>query len=249
MNSSQNKTALITGASRNIGRAIAISLGRSGYNLSLVARSNSEQLEVTLNQVQKFGVKAHSCLADLSTDQGCDKILQQTIKQFSKIDVLIHTVAIRPHKAFEKLSRLDWIKTRSTILDSTINLTLGVIPHMLKHEFGRIVFFTGVGTYIGSKERAHVSAAKMGIVGLSRSLANEYASRNIRINIISPGKIDTERDNPEWYTNAPITTKSIPMGRLGTTEEIAAIANFLVDDASNFVTGQTLHVNGGEFFG
>ena len=116
---------------------------------------------------------------------------------------------------------------------------------MVKHRYGRILFFTGEGAFVGGSARAHVSAAKMGLVGFARGLASEFAPHNIRVNVVSPGSIDTMRANPEWYQGRTPNAAGIPMGRQGAADEIAATCLFLVSDDGGFITGQTIHVNGG----
>jgi 3-oxoacyl-[acyl-carrier protein] reductase len=116
---------------------------------------------------------------------------------------------------------------------------------MVKNQYGRILFVTGEGAFVGGAGRSHVSAAKMGLVGLARGLASEFATQNIRVNVISPGSIDTARANPEWYQGRVPSAAGIPLGRQGTVDEIAATCLFLVSDDGGFITGQTIHVNGG----
>ena len=246
MTSLQGKTALVTGASRNIGRAIGIRLAQAGCNLILAADTDGDGLAQTATAARACGAATHTCLTDLSRHEGCDELLNFARSARGQIDILIHSVAIRPHQAFDTVTIEDWERVRSLILDSTVRLALGVVPDMVSQGFGRVVFFTGLGAHIGAAERAHVSAAKMGIVGLARGLAREYAARNIRVNVISPGTIDTRRANPEWYAPGTNNADGIPMGRLGTVEEVADASYFLVSEASGFITGQTLHVNGGE---
>jgi 3-oxoacyl-[acyl-carrier protein] reductase len=123
-----------------------------------------------------------------------------------------------------------------------------VINSMVANHYGRILFFTGEGAFSGGSGRAHVSAAKMGLVGLARSLASEFAAHNIRVNVVCPGSIDTSRANPEWYQGRVPSAGGIPLGRQGMPEEIAATALFLVTDDSGFITGQTIHANGGVAF-
>ena len=250
MNDLEGKTALVTGASRNIGRAIAVRLARSGCALMVAANSDAAGLEETRAQAAAHGVEAHALCADVATTQGCEALVDGAMAALSRIDLLVHTVAVRPHGPFDQLDLGEWETVRTVVLDSAVRLTRLVIPTMAANRMGRIVLFTGVGSYLGNPERAHVSAAKFGLVGLARGLASEFAPHGVRINVLSPGKIDTARANPEWYANAPITPAKTPMGRLGTVEEIADATHFLVSDASGFVTGQTLHVNGGEgYFG
>src|SRR5207248_372835 len=138
-----------------------------------------------------------------------------------------------------------WEAVRGVVLDGAIYCTRAVIESMVKNKYGRIVFFTGEGAFMGGSGRAAVSAAKMGLVGLARGLASEFAAQNIRVNVVSPGSIDTSRANPEWYQGRTPTAAGIPLGRQGTVDEIAATCLFLVTDDGGFITGQTIHANGG----
>ncbi len=132
------------------------------------------------------------------------------------------------------------------MLDGALYLTRALIEPMVKNNYGRILFFCGDGAFSGSgRGRTHISAAKMGLVGMCRALATEFAPNNIRVNVVSPGSIDTRRDNPEWYGGRPPSTAGIPLGRQGKADEIAATCLFLVSDDGGFITGQTIHVNGG----
>ncbi len=135
---------------------------------------------------------------------------------------------------------------RGIVLDGPLFLTRALIDSMVKNQYGRIILFTGDGSFIGGKGRAHVSAAKMGLVGMARALATEFAEHNIRVNVVSPGSIDTRRDNPQWYQGRPAPSAAgIPMGRQGHVDEIAGTCVFLCSDDGGFITGQTIHVNGG----
>ena len=142
----------------------------------------------------------------------------------------------------------DWEHVRGVVLDGAFYLTQAVIPSMVKNNYGRILFFTGDGAFTGGSGRAHVSAAKMGLVGFARALASEFAPQNIRANVVSPGSIDTRRDNPEWYRGHAPNAAGIPLGRQGQVDEIAATCLFLVGDDGGFITGQTIHVNGGAHY-
>ncbi|MEM7408570.1 MAG: SDR family oxidoreductase [Pseudomonadota bacterium] len=244
----EGKKALVTGASRNIGQGIALRLAEAGCDLTVAAQANREGLDQTVERAREFGVNATGVLADLATAQGCADLLAEAAATMGQVDALVHTVAIRPHQPFETLEFEQWEHVRSLVLDSAMHLCLGTLPGMGARGFGRVVLFTGIGSYRGSAHRAHISAAKLGLVGLARGLAREYAARNVRVNVLSPGTIDTERANPEWYGNNPPSAKGIPMDRRGTVAEVADSTIFLLSDAAGFVTGQTLHVNGGEAF-
>src|SRR5204863_1277264 len=130
-----------------------------------------------------------------------------------RIDILVNNAAIRPHKPFAELTVKDWEEVRGVVLDGAFYCTRAVIESMVANRYGRILFFTGEGAFMGGAKRAHVSAAKMGLVGLARSLAFEFAKDNIRVNVVSPGSIDTSRANPEWYHGRPPSASGIPPGR------------------------------------
>lgn len=244
------RVALITGSGRNIGRATALRLAAEGANIVVNARSNRDEAEATAAAVAELGVQSLPILADVSQKDQVDAMLDAAMSAFGHIDILVNNAAIRPHKPFTELTVADWEQVRGVVLDGAFYTTHGVIPQMVANGFGRIVFFTGDGAFRGSPLRAHVSAAKMGIVGMARSLASEFAPHNIRVNVVSPGSIDTTRANPEWYAGRVPDHTGIPLGRQGAPDEIAATVAFLCTDDAGFITGQTIHANGGQgYFG
>jgi 3-oxoacyl-[acyl-carrier protein] reductase len=196
-------------------------------------------------EARALGVKALAILADMASKAQIDSMVERALAEFGTIDILINNAAIRPHKPFTELTVQDWEEVRGVVLDGAFYCTRAVINSMVEQQYGRIVFFTGEGAFAGGAKRAHVSAAKMGLVGLARSLASEFAAHNIRVNVVSPGSIDTSRANPEWYQGRAPNAAGIPLGRQGTVEEIAATCVFLVSDDGGFITGQTIHANGG----
>jgi 3-oxoacyl-[acyl-carrier protein] reductase len=239
------KVALVTGSGRNIGRATVLKLAAEGAHVVVNSRTNQAEAEAVAREAQGFGVKALSILADVSQKEQVDRMVARALSEFGRIDILINNAAIRPHKPFTELTVQDWEAVRGVILDGALYCTLAVIKSMVANRYGRILFFTGEGAFTGGSGRAHVSAAKMGLVGLARSLASEFAAYNIRVNVVSPGSIDTTRAHPEWYQGRVPNAAGIPLGRQGTVEEIAATCLFLVTDDSGFITGQTIHANGG----
>ena len=239
------KVALVTGSGRNIGRATALQLAAEGAHVVVNARTNQAEAEAVAREVRERGVKALAVLADLAKKDQVDAMVARAMSEFGRIDILINNAAIRPHKPFTEVSVADWEHVRGVVLDGAFYCTQAVIPSMVKHNYGRILFFTGEGAFTGGSGRAHVSAAKMGLVGLARALASEFAAQNIRVNVVSPGSIDTRRDNPEWYQGHTPNAAGIPLGRQGKPDEIAATCLFLVSDDGGFITGQTIHVNGG----
>ncbi len=242
------RVALVTGSGRNIGRATVLKLAAEGADVVVNARSNQEEAESVAAEARELGVKALPVLADVSNKEQVDSMVNMAMSEFGKIDILINNAAIRPHKPFTELTLQDWEYVRGVVLDGAFYCTRAVINSMVDNNFGRILFFTGDGAFRGGAGRSHVSAAKMGLVGFARGLASEFAGNNVRVNVVSPGSIDTSRANPEWYQNRPPDAAGIPLGRQGSVNEIAATCLFLVSEDGGFITGQTVHVNGGAGF-
>ncbi len=241
----EGKVALVTGSGRNIGRATVLKLAAEGANVVVNARTNRQEADSVAEEARALGVEALSILADVADRHQVASMVAQTMERFGKIDILINNAAVRPHKPFTEITVEDWERARGVVLDGAFYCTHALIPSMVRNRFGRILFFTGDGAFSGAPQRAHVSAAKMGLIGLARGLASEFAPHNIRVNVVSPGRIDTTRDL-SWYPQGGMSdTSDIPLGRMGTSEEIAAACVFLVTDDCGFITGQTLHVNGG----
>src|SRR5215471_17508865 len=242
------KLALVTGSGRNIGRATVLKLAAEGAHVVVNSRTNQAEADAVAQEVRAGGGKALSLLADVSKREQVESMVSRAMSEFGRIDILINNAAIRPHKPFTELTLQDWEEVRGVVLDGAFYCTRGVIESMVKNKYGRILFFTGEGAFQGAAKRGHVSAAKMGLVGLARSLANEFAPHNIRVNVVCPGSIDTSRANPEWYAGRAPDAKGIPLGRQGTVDEMAATCLFLVSDDSGFITGQTIHASGGVAF-
>jgi len=241
----EGKVALVTGSGRNIGRATVLRLAGEGAHVVVNARSNQTEADAVVREAQAMGVKAIAVVADVASKDQVEAMAARALSEFGRVDILINNAAVRPHKPFTDLTQADWEAVRGVVLDGAIYLTRAVIESMVANRYGRILFFTGEGAFVGGSGRAHVSAAKMGLVGFARGLASEFADRDIRVNVVSPGSIDTMRANPEWYGNRPPSAAGIPLGRQGKVDEIAATCLFLVSDDGGFITGQTIHVNGG----
>ena len=243
------KVALVTGSGRNIGRATILKMAAEGANVVVNARSNQAEADAVAEEARAMGVKAMAILADVSNKEQVDSMVSMAMAEFGKIDILVNNAAIRPHKPFLEVTLEDWEYVRGVVLDGAFYTTSAIMPSMVKNEYGRIIFFTGDGAFQGPPERAHVSAAKMGLVGMCRSLASEFAPKNIRVNVVSPGSIDTSREHPEWYPDArPPDASHIPMQRQGKVDEIASTVMFLISEEGGFITGQSIHANGGTAF-
>jgi 3-oxoacyl-[acyl-carrier protein] reductase len=241
----EGKVALVTGSGRNIGRATVLKLAAEGAHVVVNARSNQAEADAVVREAQGLGVKAMAIIADIGNQGQVEAMAAQALSAFGRVDILINNAAVRPHKPFTELTQQDWEAVRGVVLDGAVYLTRAVIASMVENHYGRILFFTGEGAFVGGSGRAHVSAAKMGLVGFARGLASEFAAHDIRVNVVSPGSIDTLRTNPEWYGNRQPNAAGIPLGRQGKVDEIAATCLFLVSDDGGFITGQTIHVNGG----
>jgi 3-oxoacyl-[acyl-carrier protein] reductase len=236
------KVALITGAARNIGRAIALSLASAGANIAVNTRSNVEQASGVVDEIKALGTDAEAFAGDVANPADVQSMVDAVVKRFGRLDVLVLNAAIREHVHFDEISFDDWRRVLATNLDSAFVFTKAALPALKQSGDGRIVLFAGVTALLGLKDRAHVAASKHGIVGLTKALAADLAEFGIRVNCVSPGQIDTSRAPGEERADR---SKQIPLGRKGTPFEIAGMVRALVGPAGAYMTGQTLHVNGG----
>jgi 3-oxoacyl-[acyl-carrier protein] reductase len=240
-----DRVALVTGSGRNIGRAIALEFAREGTHVVVNAKANRSEAEAVAKEARALGVKALVALADVANKPQVDGMVKQALDEFGRVDILVSNAAIRPQKSFVELTVDEWKQAMSVILDGAFYCTQAVLSTMLNNQYGRVIYITGDGAYSGMAKRAHVSAAKMGLTGLARGLASEFAEQNITFNIISPGRMDTTRNN-SFYADPAAMQKvdDIPMKKLGDPLEIARACLYLAADGG-YITGQTLHVNGG----
>ena len=239
----EGRVALVTGSGRNIGRAIALALAAEGANVVVNARSNEAEARAVAGEARALGVKAISIVADVADREQVDRMVSTAQAELGGIDILVNNAAVRPSISFTEVTPEDWEWVRGVVLDGGFYCTRAVVPSMVEKGFGRILFILGDGAFVGTPNRSLVSAAKMGLVGLTRGLAQELGSHNIRVNSVSPGVIDTTRQ-AAWYPDG-VGLDPGPLGRLGEVEEIASTCLFLVSEDSAFITGQTIHVNGG----
>jgi 3-oxoacyl-[acyl-carrier protein] reductase len=240
------KTALVTGSGRNIGRAIILEMAREGANVVINSKENRSEAEAVAKEAQALGVRTIVTLADVSDKAQVDAMFKHALAEFGSVDILVSSAAVRPQKSFTEISVAEWRQAMGVILDGAFFCTQAALPAMLTNQFGRVIYITGDGAYSGVAKRAHVSAAKMGLTGLARGLASEFAEQNITFNIISPGRMDTAR-NTSFYLDPAAMQKvdDIPMRRLGSPDDIAKACIFLSSEDGGYITGQTLHVNGG----
>jgi 3-oxoacyl-[acyl-carrier protein] reductase len=250
------KAALVTGASRNIGRAIALAFAAEGADLVLNTRANADELEAVAAECRKAGVRVVSALADIADASAVSSMVERAIAELGGIDVLVCNAAIRPHRSIEETSLEEWHRVMAVDLHSAFYLSRAVVPSMKQRGGGSIIALGGQSSITGRPNTAAVTAAKSGLLGLVRALAAELGPSGIRVNMVVPGFIDTERRYADWYPEfrerppgAPEQLKDIPLRRLGRPEDIAQACVFLAGEASAYVTGDTLHVMGGRVIG
>jgi 3-oxoacyl-[acyl-carrier protein] reductase len=250
------RTALVTGASRNIGRAIALAFAAEGADLVLNTRANREELETVADECRKHGVRVVSVLGDIGDPEAVENMVKGGLAVLGAIDVLVCNAAIRPHRSVTETTLEEWHRVFAVNLHSAFYLARAVVPGMQARGRGSIIALGGQSSLTGRSGTAAVTAAKHGLLGLVRALAAELGPSGIRVNMVVPGTIDTERRHAEWYPEfrqappgGPEQLKRIPLGRLGRPEEIAEACVFLASDASSYVTGDTIRVMGGSVIG
>jgi len=252
----RGKTALVTGASRNIGRAIALAFAAEGADLVLNTRANREELDAVGEECRKAGVRVLPLLADIGDAAAVEAMVQEGLAELGAIDILVCNAAIRPHTAITETSLEDWHRVIAVDLHSAFYLARAVVPGMKDRKRGSIIALGGQSAITGRPNTAAVTAAKSGLLGLIRALAAELGPFGIRANMVMPGFIDTERRYAEWYPEfkerppgAPEQVKEIPLRRLGRSEDIADACVYLASDSSSYVTGDTIRVMGGRIIG
>lgn len=250
----QGKTALIAGASRNIGKAIALTFAREGADLILVARTTGDELEQVARECEGFGVQALPLLADVGNPEEVNRAAQLGLDRFGKVDVLVSVAAIRPHRPFWEISYDEWHRVFAVNLHSTFYLAKALAPGMMERGAGgSIIALGGLASLTSQPIRAHVVASKTGLYGLIKSLALELGPYGVRANLIAVGFIGTERHHLEWYpeeSNMPFTrseVETMPLRRTGTPQEVANAALFLASDESSYVTGDRIVCAGGRY--
>ena len=239
------RTALITGSGRNIGRATALALARSGMNVVLNGSRNREACERVAKEVASLGVDSLVTIGDVGLAADCKRIAAEALGRFGAVDVLVNNAAHRPAQGFLEMAEEDWRRVLAIDLDAAFWLSRACLPQMLAKGWGRIINFAGMNAINGHEGRCHVSVAKHAVWGLTKALANEFGGRGVTTNIVSPGPIAGERDDPGVAQRIAQAKARVPVGRLGTPDEVAAAVALLASDAGAFINGQMIQVNGG----
>ena len=242
----EGKVALVTGATRGIGKAIALELGRQGA--VVVGTATSENGAASISEyLSEAGVSGTGMCLDVGSNESVDDVLKAAVEQFGAITIIVNNAGITRDNIMMRMKEDEWDSVMNTNLKSVYRLAKGCLRGMTKARWGRIISVSSVVASMGNAGQANYAAAKAGMEGFSRALAREVGSRNITVNCVAPGFIDTDmtRDLPE--DQKQILQAQIPMARLGQPEEIAAVVGFLASDAGGYVTGDTIHVNGGMY--
>ena len=239
------KSALITGATRGIGKQIAITLAKQGYNIALNYRKENEELENTKKEIEEIGVQVLAVKGDVSNFEDCENFVKQVIERFGQIDVLVNNAGITKDMLLMRMKKEDFEQVIDTNLVGTFNVTKNVVPYMMKARSGRIINISSVVGIAGNAGQTNYSASKAGIIGFTKSLAKEIASRNILVNAIAPGFIETNMTDVLKDDVKQEIAKNIPLKRMGTAQDVANVVKFLASDDSSYITGQVINVDGG----
>lgn len=240
-----DKCALITGATRGTGKQIAITLAKQGYNIALNYRKENEELENTKKEIEKIGVQILAVKGDVANFEDCENFVKQVIERFGQIDVLVNNAGITKDMLLMRMKKEDFEQVIDTNLVGTFNVTKNVVPYMMKARSGRIINISSVVGISGNAGQTNYSASKAGIIGFTKSLAKEIASRNILVNAVAPGFIETNMTDVLKDDVKQEIAKNIPLKRMGTTQDVANVVKFLASDDSSYITGQVINVDGG----
>ena len=236
--------ALVTGAAQGIGRGIALLLARNGADI-VVSDINLEKAEETAKEIRAIGPKATAVKVDVSNLSDVERMVEAIIEKLAKIDILVNNAGITRDKLILRMTEEDWDAVLGVNLKGTFNCTKTVIRHMAKQRSGKIVNIASVVGEMGNAGQANYSASKAGVIGLTKTIAREYAQRGITVNAIAPGYIETPMTDALPEKAKEELKKLIPMERLGKPEDVAEAVLFLVCEESTYITGQVLNVNGG----
>jgi 3-oxoacyl-[acyl-carrier protein] reductase len=240
-----DKVAVVTGGSRGIGRSIALDLAKEGAKVAVFYAGNHTAAEETVAAITELGSEAAAFQVDVANSQQVDQAFKQVLSQFGRVDILVNNAGITRDNLLMRIKEEDWDQVIDTNLKGVYLCCKSVIRPMMKQRSGRIINISSVVGVSGNAGQANYVAAKAGVIGITKTMAKEFASRNITVNAIAPGFIQTDMTSvlDEKVKEAILT--SIPLARLGQAEEVASAVSFLASDKASYITGQTLHVDGG----
>lgn len=239
------KVAFITGATRGIGKEIALTLAKEGYAIALNYRSKNDALENLKQEIEANGVSCLCVQGDVSNFEQCETMVKEAIEHFGRMDVLVNNAGITKDGLLMRMKPEDFEQVLDINLVGTFNVTRQVIPYMMKQKQGRIINVSSVVGVTGNAGQTNYAASKAGIIGFTKSLAKEVASRNILVNAIAPGFIATDMTEVLSDKVKENIYNQIPLKRMGTAGEVAKVVKFLASEDSSYITGQVIHIDGG----
>lgn len=237
--------AVVTGGTRGIGKQIILELAQNGYDIATNYRTENDDLKDLINQVEKIGVKINTYKCDVSNYENAEEFIKNVISDYGEIDVLVNNAGITKDGLLMRMKKEDFEDVIDVNLVGTFNITRNVIPYMIKAKEGRIVNVSSVVGVSGNAGQTNYSASKAGIIGFTKSLAKEVASRNITVNAVAPGFIQTKMTDVLKEEVKDEILKQIPLKRFGTTDDVAKVVKFLVSEDSAYITGQVINIDGG----
>jgi 3-oxoacyl-[acyl-carrier protein] reductase len=242
------KVAIVTGAGRNIGRAIALALADAGASILVNARSNRAEADAVAREIEAKGHKALVHMGDVADAAAVQAMVDGAVKHFGRIDILVNNAALRREKPFAEMSYAEWREIMNVTLDGAFHCVKACLPHLKRSGEATIVNIGGLSAHTGARDRAHVVTAKAGIVGFTRALAYDLASDRITVNCVVPGLIGTPRPKGQPEPAHHLVHRTISDER-GRPEDVAAAVRFLCGPAARYINGQAIHANGGAYLG
>jgi len=242
-----DKTALVTGASRGIGKEIALELARNGANVVVNYAGNKQLAEQVVDEIRSFGRESIAIQADVANSEAVEQMVKETVNRFGSLDILVNNAGITRDQLLMRMKESDWDDVLNTNLKSVFLTTKAVSRQMMKQRKGRIINIASIVGVSGNAGQANYVAAKAGIIGLTKTAAKELAPRNITVNAVAPGFITTDMTDKLPEDVKQELYKQIPLARLGEPKDIAYVVAFLASEKSSYITGQTIHVNGGMY--
>ncbi|WP_100404513.1 3-oxoacyl-[acyl-carrier-protein] reductase [Bacillus solitudinis] len=241
----QGKVAIVTGASRGIGRSIALELARHGANIVVNYAGSKERAEQVVVEIKQLGSDAIAIQADVASSDQVQTLVKETMDAFNRIDILINNAGITRDNLIMRMKEEEWDDVINTNLKGVFNCSKAVTRQMMKQRYGRIINIASVVGVLGNAGQANYVAAKAGVIGLTKTMARELANRNIHVNAVAPGFIETDMTDELNDDMKVQLLGQIPLATLGKPENIATVVRFLVSSDADYMTGQTLHVDGG----
>lgn len=242
----EGKVALVTGGAQGIGRAIALALAREGAKVVL-SDINLEKAQETGREIESLGREALAVGGNVASAKDAENMVNQTLERFGRLDILVNNAGITRDQLLLRMKEEDWDLVLAVNLKGTYNCTKAAIRHLVKQKGGKIVNIASVVGEMGNAGQANYSASKAGVIGFTKSIAREYAVRNVQVNAVAPGFIDTAMTQAVPEKDREFLIKQIPMQRLGTPEDVAEAVLFLVSSSADYITGHVLNVNGGMY--